>query len=120
MNGSFSVGWVVMKKLEKTIINGQIINFNRTYNYLEDLFHSNIHANRIVSMANAVLGVITSASLAISMIGFGLAVAKLSITHKYQVLNRGARKNPYIKSFNRIMPLHTVTMPGSLSFFLPI
>ena len=38
MNGSFSVGWVVMKKLEKTIINGQIINFNRTYNYLEDLF----------------------------------------------------------------------------------
>lgn len=65
-----------MKQVGKTIINGQVINFNRIYHYLEDLFYSNVHANRIVSMANAVLGVITSASLAISMIGFGLAVAK--------------------------------------------
>ena len=78
-----------MQKVGKTVINGQIINFNRIYNYLEDLFISNIHANRIISMTNAVLGVITSASLAISMIGFGVAVAKgKSTKHSVKQVDR--------------------------------
>jgi len=79
-----------MKKLGKTTsINGQIINFGRIYSYLEDLFQSNVHASRIVSVANAVLGVITSASLAISMIGFGLAVAKGNSTkHSVKQVDR--------------------------------
>jgi len=89
MTRSFSGGLMVMQKIGKTIINGQIINFNRIYNYLEDLFISNIHANRIISMTNAVLGVITSASLAISMIGFGLAVAKgKSTKHSVKQVDR--------------------------------
>jgi len=106
-----------MKKLEKTIINGQMINFNRIYNYLEDLFHSNVHANRIVSMTNAVLGVITSASLAISMIGFGLAVAKgKSTKHSVKQVDRliGNKKFAVWSCFenwvNELVGLRTAVM----------
>jgi hypothetical protein len=43
---------------------------------LSALFSEDIHAKRVYSLANATLGVISSASLAVSSIGQGLALAR--------------------------------------------
>ena len=65
-----------MAKVRKKVVNNQIVNFNRVNSFLLKLFKSEVHASRILSISNAVLGVVTAASLAISMIGHGLAVAR--------------------------------------------
>ena len=49
--------------------------FQDTRKFLDDLFRDDLHAKRIDSLANATLGVMTSASLAVSMIGQALAQA---------------------------------------------
>ena len=69
-----------MEKIQKKSVNNQIIDFARVNKYLSNIFDSNVHASRINSMSDAVLGVITTASLAISMIGFGLSIAKGTVT----------------------------------------
>jgi hypothetical protein len=48
--------------------------------FLESLFEGDVHAKRVYSMANATLGVMTSASLAIHAIGQGLAQARGRVT----------------------------------------
>jgi hypothetical protein len=48
--------------------------------YLSDLFEGDLHAKRVDSLANATLGVMTSASLAVSMIGLSLAQARGLLT----------------------------------------
>lgn len=58
----------------------RLFNFNKIKNYLNDLFKTEIHAKRIQSIANAVQGVISSTSLALSMVGQGLAVSQGKIT----------------------------------------
>jgi hypothetical protein len=45
-------------------------------NYLTSLFGSDLHVKRVCSLANAVLGVMTSASLAVAVIGQALAQAR--------------------------------------------
>lgn len=55
-------------------------NFAKIKNYLNDLFDTDIHAKRLKSIANAVQGVIASTSLALSMVGQGLAVSQGKIT----------------------------------------
>jgi len=37
--------------------------------YLDDIFAEDLHAKRVMSLANGALGVMTGASLAVSMIG---------------------------------------------------
>ena len=49
-------------------------------NFLESLFEEDVHAMRVLSMANATLGVLSSASLAVHAIGQGLAHARGLIT----------------------------------------
>ena len=44
--------------------------------FLESLVENDVHAMRVLSMANATLGVLTSASLAVHAIGQGLARAR--------------------------------------------
>ncbi len=44
-------------------------------NFLSDLFEGDVHAKRVQSMANATVGVLTSASLGVHAIGQGLAHA---------------------------------------------
>jgi hypothetical protein len=44
--------------------------------YLRGVFSENLHAKRILSLANGVLGVMTSASLAVAIIGQSLAQAR--------------------------------------------
>jgi len=65
-----------MTKIDKEIVNNQVVNFDKVNNFLLKLFKNDVHASRVLSISNAVLGVVTGASLAISMIGQGLATAK--------------------------------------------
>ena len=45
-------------------------------NYLASIFSKDLHAKRVMSLANGTLGVMTSASLAVSIIGQSLAQAR--------------------------------------------
>src|ERR1700681_4605103 len=56
------------------------ITFNTTHNFLSRLFGDDVHAKRVYSLANATLGVISSASLAVNTIGQGLALARGKLT----------------------------------------
>jgi hypothetical protein len=49
------------------------ITLKTTHQFLIALFSEDIHAKRVYSLANATLGVISSASLAVNAIGQGLA-----------------------------------------------
>jgi len=44
--------------------------------FLAGLFERDLHAKRVLSLANATLGVIETASLAVHAIGHGLALAR--------------------------------------------
>jgi hypothetical protein len=52
------------------------ITLKTTHQFLNVLFSGDVHAKRIYSLANATLGVICSASLAVNTIGHGLALAR--------------------------------------------
>jgi len=52
------------------------ITFKVTHRFLRGLFAEDVHAKRISSLANATLGVVSSASLAVNTIGQGLALAR--------------------------------------------
>jgi hypothetical protein len=52
------------------------ITFKVTHRFLSGLFGEDVHAKRISSLANATLGVVSSASLAVNTIGQGLALAR--------------------------------------------
>src|ERR1700693_1327700 len=52
------------------------ITFKVTRRFLSGLFGEDVHAKRISSLANATLGVVSSASLAVNTIGQGLALAR--------------------------------------------
>lgn len=56
------------------------IGLNGIRKFLASLFEQDVHAMRILSMANATLGVLSSASLAVYAIGQGLAHARGLIT----------------------------------------
>jgi len=59
---------------------GQPLSFEGIHGFLETLFGEDLHAKRVKSLAGATLGVIESASLAIGMIGQGLALARGRLT----------------------------------------
>src|ERR1700734_2970008 len=52
------------------------ITLKTTHQFLSALFSEDIHDKRVYSLANATLGVISSASLAVNSIGQGLALAR--------------------------------------------
>jgi hypothetical protein len=52
------------------------ITLKTTHEFLDVLFSGDVHAKRIYSLANATLGVISTASLAVNTIGQGLALAR--------------------------------------------
>lgn len=54
----------------------QGITFTSTHTFMDTLFAEDVHSKRIDSLANATLGVISSASLAVNTIGQGLALAR--------------------------------------------
>jgi hypothetical protein len=58
------------------IVRNRATEFRYTHNFIEALFAEDMHTNRIYSLANATLGVMTNASLAVSTFGHGLASAR--------------------------------------------
>jgi hypothetical protein len=67
----------------------QSVSFEDVHQFVDCLFAGDLHAKRVLSLANATLGVITSASLAVSMIGQGLALARgLSTKHAIKQVDR--------------------------------
>jgi len=59
---------------------GQPLSYEGVHGFLDTLFGDDLHAKRVKSLAGATLGVIESASLAISVIGQGLALARGRLT----------------------------------------
>jgi uncharacterized protein YaaW (UPF0174 family) len=69
--------------------NSQSLSFEEVHEFVDGLFAGDLHAKRVLSLASATLGVITSASLAVSMIGQGLAWARgLSTKHAIKQVDR--------------------------------
>ena len=56
------------------------LSFEGVHLFLKTLFAEDLHAKRVLSLAGATLGVIESASLAVAMIGQGLALARGRLT----------------------------------------
>ena len=56
------------------------ITLKTTHQFLDVLFSGDVHAKRIYSLANATLGVFSTASLAVNTIGQGLALARGRLT----------------------------------------
>jgi len=54
----------------------QTLCFGEVHRFLDGLFDGDLHAKRILSLTNATLGVIKTASLAVNTIGQGLALAR--------------------------------------------
>ena len=52
-----------------------MLNHGMILNHIDDIFGQDMHAKRVLSLANATLGVIGSGSLAIHAIGNGLSLA---------------------------------------------
>lgn len=60
------------------------ISFDGIQRFLKSVFGQDLHAKRILSLAGATLGAIGSASLAVALIGQGLALAR-GLTTKYAI-----------------------------------
>src|SRR5690348_8574074 len=78
----------------------QILCFAEVHRFLAGLFDGDLHAKRVLSLANATLGVIRTASLAVNTIGQGLALAR-GLTTKHAIKqvdrllsNQGSRSTP--------------------------
>ncbi|MCI0431343.1 MAG: IS4 family transposase [Rhodospirillales bacterium] len=54
--------------------------FDDVHGFVSSLFGEEVHAKRVYSLANATLGVMTAASLAVAAIGHGLALARGGLT----------------------------------------
>ena len=67
------------------------IRFSGVHAFASALFEDDLHAKRVYSIANATLGVVLSASLAVHAIGAGLAAA------------RGLRKKHAVKQVDRLL-----------------
>ena len=59
---------------------GQSLRRHDILNFIATLYEGDLHAKRVLSLANATLGVLTSASLAIHAVGRGLAQALGTLT----------------------------------------
>ena len=67
------------------------IRFGQVHSFAQSLFESDLHAKRVLSIANATLGVVYGASLAIHSIGCALAAA------------RGLKKKHAVKQVDRLL-----------------
>jgi hypothetical protein len=65
---------------EHAMANDRALSFAAVHGFLDDLLGEDLHAKRVRSLAGATLGVIQSASLAVGLIGQGLALARGRLT----------------------------------------
>ena len=74
---------------------------------LSGLFEGDLHAKRVLSLANATLGVIRTASLAVHTIGQGLALA------------RGLNTKHAIKQVDRMLSNEGIDVDAALRHWIP-
>ncbi len=83
------------------------IGLNGIRKFLESLFEEDVHAMRVLSMANATLGVLSSASLAVHAIGQGLAHA------------RGLITKHAVKQVDRLLSNAGIDVEGYFAYWVP-
>lgn len=85
----------------------QSVGFEQVHRFLGNLFGSDLHAKRILSLANATLGVIKTASLAVNIIGLGLAQA------------RGLMNKHAVKQVDRMLSNQGIDVDAALRHWVP-
>jgi Transposase DDE domain len=85
----------------------QAVGFDGVHGFLSDLFDGDLHAKRVLSLANATLGVIRTASLAVNTIGQGLALA------------RGLTTKHAIKQVDRLLSNQGIDVDAALRHWVP-
>jgi hypothetical protein len=85
----------------------QTLGFEEIHRFLGGLFNGGLHAKRVLSLSNATLGVIMTASLAVSMIGQGLALA------------RGLITKHAIKQVDRLLSNEGIDIDAALRHWVP-
>jgi hypothetical protein len=81
--------------------------FTDVHNFIESVVGEDLHAKRVYSLANATQGIITSASLAVSTIGQGLAAA------------RGLLSKHAIKQVDRLLSNAGLEVDGFFTRWVP-
>jgi hypothetical protein len=83
------------------------LGFTAVHTFLTGLFDGDLHAKRVLSLANATLGVIRTASLAVHTIGLGLAQA------------RGLNTKHAIKQVDRLLSNEGIDIDAALRHWVP-
>jgi hypothetical protein len=85
----------------------QTLCFTEVHRFLTSLFDGDMHAKRVLSLANATLGVVRTASLAVNTIGQGLALA------------RGRMTKHAIKQVDRLLSNDGIDIDAALRHWVP-
>jgi hypothetical protein len=85
----------------------QTLCFADVHGFLTNLFDGDLHARRVLSLANATLGVIGTASLAVNTIGQGLALA------------RGRMTKHAVKQVDRLLSNEGIDIAAALRHWIP-
>jgi hypothetical protein len=91
----------------QTMRRNQTLCFGEVHRFLDGLFDGDLHAKRILSLTNATLGVIKTASLAVNTIGQGLALA------------RGLVTKHAIKQVDRLLSNEGIDIDAALRHWVP-
>jgi hypothetical protein len=83
------------------------LGFTAVHTFLTGLFDGDLHAQRVLSLANATLGVVMTASLAVHAIGPGLARA------------RGLNTRHAIKQVDRLLSNQGIDIDAALRHWVP-
>ena len=83
------------------------LGFKGVHSFLSGLFDGDLHAKRVLSLANASLGVIRSGSLAVHTIGLGLAQA------------RGLKTKHAVKQVDRLLSNEGIDIDAALRHWVP-
>ena len=83
------------------------LGFKGVHAFLSGLFDGDLHAKRVLSLANASLGVIRSGSLAVHAIGLGLAQA------------RGLKTKHAVKQVDRLLSNEGIDIDAALRHWVP-
>lgn len=83
------------------------VGFQQINRFLSELFDGDMHAKRVLSLANATLGVVRTASLAVNTIGQGLALA------------RGLVTKHAIKQVDRLLSNEGIDVDAALRHWVP-
>ncbi|MDQ2761963.1 MAG: IS4 family transposase [Pseudomonadota bacterium] len=83
------------------------LGFGQVHRFLDGLFDGDLHAKRVLSLANATLGVISTVSLAVNTIGQGLALA------------RGRMTKHAVKQVDRLLSNQGIDVDAALRHWVP-